>query len=80
MAAVGIAVIAVIVSAILDQLSALGDWRHALPTHYNREWVSLFTPNADFTALVPGVMWALLYAVVLTALAYRHFLKKDVIS
>lgn len=80
LAAVGIAVIAVIVSAILDQLSALGDWRHALPTHYNREWVSLFTPNADFTALVPGVMWALLYAVVLTALAYRHFLKKDVIS
>lgn len=80
LAAVGIAVITVIVSSILDQLSALGDWRHALPNHYSREWISLFSPNPDYTVLVPGVLWALLYAVILTALAYRHFLRKDVIS
>lgn len=80
LAAVGVAVFAAIVSSILDSLSALGDYRRALPNHYAREWIGLFGPDADYGALLPGVLWALLYATVFLALAYRHFARKDVLS
>jgi ABC-2 type transport system permease protein len=78
--AVGAAVIAAIVSSILDALPALGEWRRGLPNHYSREWVGLFGQDADVAALLPGVLWASLYTVVLLALAYRHFNRKDVLS
>ncbi|WP_338749190.1 ABC transporter permease subunit [Janibacter alittae] len=80
LAAVGVAVFASIVSSILDALSALGDYRRALPNHYAREWIALFAPDADYGALVPGVLWALLYATVFIALGYHHFARKDVLS
>ena len=80
LAAVGVAVFAAIVSSILDALSALGDYRRALPNHYAREWIGLFSPDADYAALLPGVLWALLYATVFIALGYRHFARKDVLS
>ncbi len=80
LAAVGVAVFAAIVSSILDALNALGDYRRALPNHYAREWIGLFTPDADYAALLPGVLWALLYATVFIALGYRHFARKDVLS
>ncbi|MGB5953701.1 MAG: ABC transporter permease, partial [Ornithinimicrobium sp.] len=78
--AVGVAVLAAIVSSILDALDALGDYRRALPNHYAREWVGLFRADADYWALLPGTLWALLWASVLIALAYRHFARKDVLS
>lgn len=80
LAAVGVAVFAAIVSSILDALTALGDYRRALPNHYAREWIGLFGPDADYGALLPGLLWALLYATVFIALAYRHFDRKDVLS
>lgn len=80
LAAVGVAVLAAIVSSILDALSALGDYRRALPNHYAREWIALFTLEPDYAALLPGVLWALLYATVFIALGYRHFARKDVLS
>ncbi|HKJ11561.1 MAG TPA: ABC transporter permease [Ornithinimicrobium sp.] len=78
--AVGVAVLASIVSSILDALDALGDWRRGLPNHYAFEWVGLFSPEADYGALLPGVLWALLWATVFVALAYRHFSRKDIVS
>ncbi|MGC1209373.1 MAG: ABC transporter permease subunit [Ornithinimicrobium sp.] len=80
LAAVGFAVLASIVSSILDALDALGDYRHALPNHYAFEWVALFGPDADYWALLPGVLWASLWATVFFALAYRHFGRKDILS
>ncbi|NYF98349.1 ABC transporter permease [Janibacter cremeus] len=80
LAAVGVAVIASIVSSILDALTTLGDYRRALPNHYSQEWIGLFTADPDYAALLPGVLWALLYAVVFIALGYRHFARKDVLS
>ncbi|MGB3684835.1 MAG: ABC transporter permease subunit [Ornithinimicrobium sp.] len=78
--AVGVAVLAAIVSSILDALDALGDYRRGLPNHYAREWVGLLQAEADYWALLPGVLWALLWASVFIALAYRHFARKDVLS
>lgn len=78
--AVGVAVLAAIISGILNALDALGDFRKALPNHYAREWIALFTQDADYSALLPGLLWASLYATVFLALAYRHFGRKDVLS
>lgn len=80
LAAVGVAVLSSIVSSILDSLDALGDYRRALPNHYAFEWVGIFVQDADYAALLPGVLWALLYATVFVALAYHHFARKDVLS
>ena len=80
LAAVGVAVLAAIVSSILDGLSTLGDYRRALPNHYARDWIGLFAQDPDYAALLPGILWALLYATVFVALGYHHFARKDVLS
>ena len=81
MAAVGSALIVLIVSGILDSIDALGDWRKGLPGHYSRAWYDLFTSTQpDWTSFQRGVLWSLLYAVVLFALGYWRFQRKDVLS
>ncbi|HYN28421.1 MAG TPA: ABC transporter permease [Dermatophilaceae bacterium] len=80
LAAVGGAVLVVIVSSILDAIDTLGDLRQALPMHWSRAWTDLLVPVVDWTDLRRGVLWSLLWTVVLLALAYRHFGRKDVQS
>lgn len=80
LAAVGVAVLAAIVSSILDGIDSLGDWRRLLPNHYGRAWTELFSPQVDVTPMLHGALWALLWALVLGAFAYRHFRSKDVLS
>ena len=81
LAAVGSALIVLIVSGILDSIDALGDWRKGLPGHYSRAWYDLFTSTQpDWTSFQRGVLWSLLYAVVLFALGYWRFQRKDVLS
>lgn len=80
LAAVGGAVLVVIVSSILGQIDALGDWRNAFPMHYNRAWLELLNASVDWTPIRRGVLWSVGYAVLFLALAYRHFRRKDVLS
>ncbi|CAN5882593.1 MAG: ABC transporter permease [Actinomycetota bacterium] len=80
LAAVGVAVLAAIVSSILGALDALGQWRRGLPNYYAREWLDLFAGRADYAVLLPGVLWSSLWTVAFLALAYRHFARKDVLS
>lgn len=80
LAAVGVAVLAAILSGILNGLDALGELRRGLPSHYSGAWVELFRGEADYSQLLHGTLWAALYTVVFLALAYRHFLRKDVLS
>lgn len=80
LAAVGGSLVVLIVAGILDTIDALGDWRKGLPTHYNRAWTDLLQPEVDWTAMRHGVLWALLWTVVVVALAYRRFGRKDVLS
>ena len=54
--------------------------RHGLPLYYQRAFLDLFTPAFDWTSMRHGTLWSLLYAVVFTGLAYRHFRRKDVLS
>jgi ABC-2 type transport system permease protein len=78
--AVGGAVLLVIVSNILDAITALGDWRNLLPTHYQYAWVDLLGPTIVWDQVARGVLWSLAYSLVLFAVAWWHFGRKDVVS
>lgn len=80
LAAVGGAVMLTIISAILDQIDALGAIRDGLPMHFSRAWADLLTADVDTLDLQRGVLWSLLYSAIFGFLAYRHFLRKDVLS
>jgi ABC-2 type transport system permease protein len=78
--AVGGAVLLVIVSNILDAIPALGDWRQVLPTYYQFAWVDLLGPTIVWDQVARGVLWSLGYSLVLFAVAWWHFGRKDVVS
>lgn len=80
LAAVGGAMLVVIVSAILDGLDTLGDLRHGLPLHYGRAWLDLFSQHVQYGDVLLGVLWSLLWTVLFVALGFAHFLRKDVLS
>jgi len=78
--AVGGAVGLVIVSDILDAVTALGSWREILPTHWQFAWLNIMQPQISWGAVVEGTSVSVSYALVLFALAFRHFRAKDIVS
>jgi ABC-2 type transport system permease protein len=78
--AVGGAVLLQILSSILDQITALGNLRLVLPTHYANAWFGLLSNPVQTDEMVKGVISALVYAAVFFALAWYRFLRKDVVS
>jgi ABC-2 type transport system permease protein len=80
LAAVGGAVLLMILSAILDSITALGDLRQGLPGHYAFAWADALAPRINYSAMATGALWSVGYAVVLVGLAVWHFLHKDITS
>jgi ABC-2 type transport system permease protein len=78
--AVGGAVMLWIVSFILDAVTALGDLRVILPTHYSSAWLALLSDPVQVEEMAKGCLSALVYTTVFLALAWRHFLRKDIVS
>ncbi|MFF7387199.1 ABC transporter permease [Streptomyces scabiei] len=78
--AVGGAVGLTIVGSVLDEVTALGDWRHFLPTHWQYAWLDVVRPQPEYTDMIQGVSISITYALVLFALAFRGFGRKDVVS
>jgi ABC-2 type transport system permease protein len=78
--AVGGAVLLVIVSTILDAVTALGDWREVLPTHYSYSWTDALGQTVLWQTMARGVLWSLGYAIVMFAASWWHFQRKDVVS
>jgi ABC-2 type transport system permease protein len=78
--AVGGAVLASILSEILDSITALGGLREYLPTHYAFSWADLLSTDIDWGNMVRGVLSALIYGVIFFALAARRFARKDITS
>jgi ABC-2 type transport system permease protein len=78
--AVGGAVVIAIISEIVDQITALGDLRDYLPTHYATAWADLLTGEVSWTGMAHGVFAGLAYATVFAALAARQFHRKDILS
>jgi ABC-2 type transport system permease protein len=80
LAAVGGAVFAMFVFAILDQVEQLGSIRDWFPTANEFAWTDLLQTPVDSSDLFRGVVQSLVYAAVFTALAFRHFSRRDVTS
>jgi ABC-type transport system involved in multi-copper enzyme maturation permease subunit len=78
--AVGGAVGLVIVSNILDAVTALGNWRQVLPTHWQFAWLDVFQPQVSWAGMIQGAAVSVSYALVLGALAFRRFQTKDIVS
>ena len=78
--AVGGAVGLVIVSDILDAVTALGGWRRVLPTHWQYAWLDAMQPQISWGGMLEGGAVSLSYALILFAWAFRHFRAKDIVS
>ena len=80
LAAVGGAVLLMILCAILDTITALGSLRDALPGHYAFAWADALAPTVDWSAMATGALWSVGYAVVLLGFAGWSFRRKDITS
>ncbi|GHI07587.1 ABC transporter permease [Streptomyces cellostaticus] len=78
--AVGGAVGLTIVGNVLDAVTALGHWRDFLPAHWQYAWVDAVQPHPEWSGMIQGTVISLTYALVLIALAFRGFARKDVVS
>ncbi|GAB2844874.1 ABC transporter permease [Streptomyces deserti] len=78
--AVGGAVFLTIIGSVLDEVTALGDWRHFLPAHWQYAWLDAVQPQMQWTDMIQGTSISVTYALVLFALAFRGFARKDVVS
>lgn len=78
--AVGAAVAISIVSQILDGVTALGQLRDYLPTHYSQAWLGLLGAQPDWAAMACGAFSGLAYLTVFSVLAVWRFAQKDVTS
>ncbi|MBD0709808.1 ABC transporter permease [Streptomyces sp. CBMA291] len=78
--AVGGAVGLTIVGNVLDAVTALGDWRAFLPAHWQFAWIDALQPHWEWGGMAKGTAISLTYALVLFALAFRGFARKDIVS
>ncbi|MBA2950369.1 ABC transporter permease [Streptomyces himalayensis] len=78
--AVGGAVGLTIVGNVLDAVTALGDWRDFLPAHWQFAWADAIQPEPEWGGMIQGASVSITYALVLFALAFRGFRRKDVVS
>jgi ABC-2 type transport system permease protein len=78
--AVGGAVGLMILSAILDQVTALGSWRQILPSHWQFAWLDAVQPQITWGGMLEGASVCACYGIVLLAVAFRRFQRKDIVS
>lgn len=78
--AVGGAVGLTIVGNVLDAVTALGHWRDVLPAHWQFAWADAVQPRPEWSGMIQGTVVSTTYALVLFALAFRGFARKDVVS
>lgn len=78
--AVGGAVGLTIVGNVLDAVTALGHWRDFLPAHWQFAWADAVQPQLEWSGMIQGTAISVTYALVLFALAFRGFRRKDIVS
>ncbi|QNP63358.1 ABC transporter permease [Streptomyces genisteinicus] len=78
--AVGGAVGLTIIGNVLDAVTALGAWREVLPAHWQFAWIDALQPDLEWTGMLKGASVSVTYALVLFALAFRNFSRKDIVS
>jgi len=78
--AVGGATMLVVVSNILDSITALDPYRQYLPTHFQYSWLDALGPTIVWDDMMRGTGVALVYAAVFFAAAWWRFQRKDIVS
>ncbi|MFE2295628.1 ABC transporter permease [Streptomyces sp. NPDC059452] len=78
--AVGGAVGLTIVGNVLDAVTALGSWREFLPAHWQFAWADALQPELEWGGMIKGAAISVTYALILFALAFRGFSRKDIVS
>ncbi|MFG2642909.1 ABC transporter permease [Streptomyces sp. NPDC048370] len=78
--AVGGAVGLTIIGNVLDAVTALGTWRDFVPAHWQYAWVDALQPQLEWGGMVKGTAISVTFAVILFALAFRGFARKDIVS
>jgi ABC-2 type transport system permease protein len=80
LAAVGGAVLLMILCAILDSITALGSIRDGLPGHYAYAWRDALAPTINYSDMITGALWSVGYAIIAVWFAFWYFLRKDITS
>ena len=80
LAAVGGAVLLMILCAILDSITALGSIREGLPGHYAYAWRDALAPTVNYSDMITGALWSIGYAIIAVWFAFWYFLRKDITS
>jgi len=78
--AVGGATLLVVISNIIDSITALDPYRRFLPTHFQYSWLDALGPNIRWDDMMRGTGLALIYAAVFFAIAWLRFDRKDITS
>ncbi len=78
--AVGGATLLLVVSNILDSITALGGYRDYLPTHFQFSWLDALGPSVVWDDMIRGTGAALAFAAVLFTVARWRFARKDITS
>jgi len=78
--AVGGATMLVVVSNILDSITALDPYRQFLPTHFQYSWLDALGQSIVWDDMMRGTGLVLIYSAVFFALAWWRFQEKDILS
>jgi ABC-2 type transport system permease protein len=78
--AVGGATLVVVLSNILDSITALGQYRRFLPTHFQYAWLDAIGPHVQWDDMIRGAGLTLAYSAVFLGLAWWRFQRKDIVS
>ena len=80
LAAVGTAVVVVIVSNILGAIEALGTLREWLPTNFANAWIGLLNEEIEWTDIYRGISYSVISFLILITIAVLKFDRKDITS
>ena len=78
--AVGGATMLVVVSNILDSITALDPYRQFLPTHFQYSWLDALGQSVVWDDMMRGTGLVIVYSAVFFALAWWRFQEKDILS
>ena len=78
--AVGGATMLVVVSNIMDSITAIDPYRRFLPTHFQYSWLDALGQNIVWDDMMRGTGLVLVYSAVFFALAWWRFQEKDILS
>jgi len=80
LAAVGGATFLVVLSNIIDAITALDPYRVFLPTHFQYSWLDALTPSINYDDMIRGTALAVIYSAFFFTLAWTRFARKDITS